>query len=464
MKTLKNLIWMAALTLTAATWSACSNEDVPTAAEQPAQSRTFTVTTTLSPRDGGTRSTMTENVDGSISAEWEKNDEIWVGYYDTNGDYQNTTAVVTAVDPSTKAATIRVTLTDPSDNGNIEFKYPLSYYNRTKDPYNDQTGTLDDINDNFAAIEGPGLMHVSSSGVTIDPPSSMAPQMCIWKFSFTDGMTPITSDITSDITKLIIDFPENNQTYTVTPSSLSDIYVAMYGSGFSTPKSICITAVTATEVYRKAAASVTLATGKTYTSPDLALKKAEVGKVLGADGNIYDNAAATPGGNTAVAMIAYVGNDAEASPSNTAFKNGLALALEDVSDTKAWCSQKAEICLGTQYNSGTKFNDLAGIDNTDALVNHTGHTHAAASAARGYNSGTHPAGTSAWFLPSAGQWDKMAAGSYANLRTNAGLGNDFYWSSTESMAGYAWSLNTSRGNWLDDDKDRDHKVRACLAF
>ena len=463
---MKNLIWMAALALTAATWSACSNDDEPTAAEQSAQSRTYTVTTTLSPRNGAaTRSKMTD-VGGTtgITAEWEVGDQIWVGYYQVGGDYQNTTAVVTAVDPSTKAATIRVTLTNPNNDGNIYFGYPYSYYAKTKDPYTDQTGTLADINANFAGIEGSGVMNVSSSGVTIVPPSSMAPQMCIWKFSFTDGTTPITSDITSDITKLVINIPENNQTYIVTPSSLSDIYVAMYGYGFSTPKSICITAVTATGVYRKAAASVTLAAGKTYTTTGFALKKAEVGKVLGADGNIYDNAAATPGGNTAVAKICYVGNDAETSPTNTAFKNGLALALEDVSDTKTWCSQTSVTCLGTQYDNSTKFNDLAGIANTDELVNNTGHTHAAASAARNYNSGTHPAGTSAWFLPSAGQWDKMAAGSYANLRTNAGLGNDFYWSSTESMAGYAWSLNTSRGNWLDDDKDRDHKVRACLAF
>ena len=455
---------MAALALTAATWSACSNDDEPTAAEQSAQSRTYTVTTTLSPRNGAaTRSTMTDNGDGSISAEWQKDDQIWVGYYQVGGDYQKTTAVVTAVDPSTKAATIRVTLTNPQDDGNIYFGYPYSYYAETKNPATDQTGTLADINANFAGIEGSGQMHVSSSGVTIDPPSSMAPRMCIWKFTFTSG----TSNITSDITKLVINIPENNQTYTVTPSSQSPIYVAMYGSGFSTPKSICITAVTATGVYRKAAASVTLAAGKTYTTTGFALKKAEVGKVLGADGNIYDNAAATPGGNTAVAKICYVGNDAETSPSNTAFKNGLALALEDVSDTKTWCSQTSVTCLGTQYDNSTKFNDLAGIANTDALVGHNSHTHNAASAARNYNSGTHPAGTSAWFLPSAGQWDKMIGSTGLGLSNLGLVANVSYWSSTEDGASSAWGFGSNDGYWATSGSGKGAvtiRVRACLAF
>ena len=309
---------MAALALTAATWSACSNDDEPTAAEQPAQSRTYTVTTTLSPRNGAaTRSKMTD-VGGTtgITAEWQKDDQIWVGYYQDGGDYQNTTAVVTAVDPSTKAATIRVTLTNPQDNGNIYFGYPYSYYAKTKNPNTDQTG------------------------VTIDPPSSMAPRMCIWKFTFTHG----TSNITSDITKLVINIPENNQTYTVSPSSQSPIYVAMYGDGFSTPKSISITANTSTGVYRKVAASVTLAAGKTYTTTSLALTSSavvnavpgDIGSVIGADGNIYPNAnIATTFGTTARAMIAYVGSASDCA-------HGLAIQLNGSPETKKWADNQAK--------------------------------------------------------------------------------------------------------------------------
>ena len=152
-----------------------------------------------------------------------------------------------------------------------------------------------------------------------------------------------------------------------------------------------------------------------------------------------------------------MGNDAETS---TTYNHGLALALENVSGAKVWCYQTDATCLGTQYDGGTKINDLSGIANTDALVNHTGHTHDAASAARGYNSGTHPEGTSAWFLPSVGQWDKMvtAVGDYWKL----GLSPGNYWSSTEVDAGNAWSVNG--GSWSTDIKHYNHSVRACLAF
>ncbi len=185
-----------------------------------------------------------------------------------------------------------------------------------------------------------------------------------------------------------------------------------------------------------------------------------VGQIIGSDGKNYDANATLPDGVTAVAMIAYVGNDAETS---TTYNHGLALALEDVSDTKTWCSQTDATCLGTQYDSN-KFEDLAGIANTDALVNHTGHTHDAANAARGYNGGTHPTGTSAWFLPSAGQWDKMATAAIGNLKTNAGLQGN-YWSSTERTARGAWYFDSGgSGSWASSYKYDGRLVRACLAF
>lgn len=213
--------------------------------------------------------------------------------------------------------------------------------------------------------------------------------------------------------------------------------------------------------------------GKVYNvKPAQSLTLASVtgshlGWLVGSDGKAYEQTKGyLPIGVTAVAMIAYVGNDAETSPTNTAFKNGLALALEDVSEKKTWSSQKSATCLGTQYDSDTKFNDLAGIDNTDALVNHTGHTHDAASAARGYNSGTHPAGTSAWFLPSAGQWDKMIGSTGLGLSNLGLLANVSYWSSTEDGASRAWGFNSYNGYWANSGSDKDvvFQVRACLAF
>ena len=197
----------------------------------------------------------------------------------------------------------------------------------------------------------------------------------------------------------------------------------------------------------------------------------DIGKIIGADGKIYaTKEAAEAAGITAVAMIAYVGNDAE---TNSTYKHGLALALKDVSGTKTWCSKYDATCLSTQYSSESAAkDDMAGLANTDALVYHSSHTHAAATAARNYQyadsvaEGVHPLVTSAWFLPSAGQWYKMAtaAGGYANLKINAELQSDYYWSSSEVDAYFAWGFYADGGVWLYDVKGVDNLVRPCLAF
>ena len=273
-----------------------------------------------------------------------------------------------------------------------------------------------------------------------------------WTFTMTDGNVELDIEYYSAHPVTIDDDNKDAANWSATPTEQSvGQNVTLQYTGRKKIKRITIVPAPTTRTAAEATAE-------------------DIGKLIGADGNIYDDAAAaTAASTTAVAMIAYVGNDAETS---TTYNHGLALALGDVSDTKNWCSQTEATCLGTghQFDSeaGAK-GDMAGIDNTDALVNNTGHAHDAASAARGYNSGTHPTGTSAWFLPSAGQWDKMAAaaGSYANLIANAGLQGGWsaaYWSSTEGGAEYAWFFDSSQGKLDGYSKDEEFRVRACLAF
>ncbi len=349
MKTMDHIFGMAAIALTAATLLSCSNKDELAPAPQ---ARTYTLTTTLSPKGGvETRSSMTDNGDGSISAAWEVGDQIWVLYTNIGDAPEETTATVTAVDPSTKAATIRVTLTNPKNGGSITFGYPAGFFNDPKNPCIAQTGTLDDINANFAAISGTETMFVFDSEVTL-PDVTMMPAMCIWKFSFTDG----TDDITSAVTKLVVDFPANSMTYAVTPTSLDNIYVAMYGDIIN-GQPVSVIAQTDLGVYRKTAASVTLASGTTYTSTGLELTSAaitnavadDIGKLVGADGNIFPNAdIATAFGTSGVAMIGYVGDVSDCT-------HGVAVALDDekgkakmeLSAATAACAEKDAVPDGT---------------------------------------------------------------------------------------------------------------------
>ena len=198
---------------------------------------------------------------------------------------------------------------------------------------------------------------------------------------------------------------------------------------------------------------------------DKTLEMATLGDVILADGTF---AVSTTAG-TKVAMIAYVGSDA-CEAGDAPYNHGLALALKDESSvTRNWGLTDV-ICLGTQFDDSGKFNDLAGISNTTTLFG-DGHTHVAAIAARqfqyndGVAAGTHPDGTSAWFLPSAGQWNKMvtAAGDYTTLKTNANLQTQ-YWSSTEVDASAVWCISTDEGSWSGIGKGSLYRVRACLAF
>ena len=198
---------------------------------------------------------------------------------------------------------------------------------------------------------------------------------------------------------------------------------------------------------------------------DKTLTMATLGDMILDDGTF----AASSSAGTKVAMIAYVGSDA-CEAGDAPYNHGLALALSDASTYAKWCEQNTGVCLVSQKNSAAEAQgDMAGIANTDYLINHAGsHTHAAASAARGYNSGTHPTGTTEWFLPSAGQWKKIIdAYGLTNLKTDAGDYNGMsgdYYLSTERTALQAWGFDFSYGNSLVIDKTITKNVRSCLAF
>ena len=468
---------MAALLVVGAIMTGCSSDDNIDNPQQPAnKDNGVTLTATVS-LDGGA-GTRAITPGGTAADPWtktfESTNKIAVIYQNGDGTQKAESGTLTLSADGTKA-TFTVSLTSPTSNSAIRYIYPASMAKTpattatiTDDAatidysgiFSSQKGDLTSLGTNYdlAVFDG------SLSGTDLPASATLTNPLAICKFTLKkDGSSAITSIVNS------LTISDGTNVYAVAPSGLDAIYVAMKPASGK----IAFTArTTDSKTYFKTATGTSLAASTLYTNITVgSMVELTLGKVFCSDGSVYaDASAATTAGKTPVAKIAYLGNDAETSPTNTAFKNGLALALEDVSSTKTWCSQNSVTCLGTghQFDSeaGAK-GDMAGIDNTDALVNNTGHTHAAASSARGYNSGTHPTGTSAWFLPSAGQWDKMAiaAGSYADLKTNTGLQESaHYWSSTEGGAEYAWFFDCNGGDLSDYAKDNDFQVRACLAF
>lgn len=460
---------MAALLVVGAIMTGCSNDDNIDNPQLPANSDNIVTMTATVSLDGGA---ATRAIDGTTGAKtFETGKQIAVIY--KNKSNQTVKAVSADFTPLTDAtkATFTVTLTNPASNSAIRYIYPATM---AKDVVEDATITDDDATIDYSGILGSqdgtlatlanydlAVKDAALSDTDLPASVTLTNPLAICKFTLTDGSSAITSNVTS------LNVSDGTNTYHVTPSGLSEIYVAMKPVA---SHNIAFTAATGSKTYFKTTASdQTLAASTLYNNISVSMVELAVGKLIGADGNIYaDAAAASTAGTTALAKIAYLGSDAE---TNTTYNHGLALALEDVSSTQTWCSQYSETCLGTghQYdNASAAKTDMAGIANTDALVGHGSHTHAAASAARNYKytstatAGAHPTGTSAWFLPSAGQWDKMATavGGYNQLD----LQSDVYWSSSERGADYAWLFLSGDGDWNFGYKENVYLVRACLAF
>ena len=478
MKLNKIFLSMAALVFVGAMTAGCSGDDLTAETPQLPDTAGGTVVTkvTVSLDEHASTRALAANGTKTFAA----GDKIAVIYKNTAGETMKAeSAALNSFDIlSSNSAKFSVTLTNPQASTPVRYIYPAamavapiatdaaiddaSTIDYTK--LATQDGTLTKLGSDFDLAVFDGTMTAQA----VLPAAELKNPLTIGKFTIENSGG---TDITNTITKLTIS--DGTNTYTVNPATLSNIYVAM--KPIISSQTIVVQATDGTTHYVKTVTGKTLAKNNITPvnvtmfagTPASSAAAADKGKFLGADGFIYaDAAAATATGTTLVALICYVGDDAETSASNTAYKHGLALALTDASTSAKWCSQTSETCLATQYISSYR-EDMAGIANTDALIAHGSHTHAAASMARNYNSGTHPIGTSAWFLPSSGQWNKMitTAGDYTTLGSNANL-QGWYWSSTESGVRNIWiyAFTDYGGGCVGDPKDSDNHVRSALAF
>jgi hypothetical protein len=229
----------------------------------------------------------------------------------------------------------------------------------------------------------------------------------------------------------------------------------------------------------------------------------DIGKIVGADGKIYDNAtAALDAGTTAAAIIAYVGSAGSVDASSASYK-GLAIAMSDAnsSSTCAWYTDHSGSCVSRSDDIATAITYKNGIECTNTLVNSngtgvtttcSGHYHAAAIAARNNNGIAAPTGTSDWFLPSLGQWNLIVQGlatkktgsavttnlsestnsTYYSFNLNSvitdvggtGFRSALYGSSSEYDAWSSWHMHFAYGSAGCTDKSGGKYVRSVIAF
>ncbi len=220
--------------------------------------------------------------------------------------------------------------------------------------------------------------------------------------------------------------------------------------------------------------STKVSAGKTYdigrnadpARPFADITTGDLGKVIGANGKIYaDAAAATDAGTSAVAMIVYVGSDnSESAPYN----HGLALALSDAMRTYPCVWKKSNTKAGhTMQTNSKKFTSESGLQYN---ATHNTSEYLAFLAAIANNGTTSPAGCSSWFLASCYQWTKILnANGISKLLTTAngfnGMGSAcHYWTSSERDADGAWYYSFPDACFASDSKSYKFQVRSCLAF
>lgn len=473
MKKTFRFLSMAALLVVGAIIIGCSSDDNIDNPQQPTnKDNVVTLTATVSfEANAGTRA-----IDGASGAKtFESGKQIAVFYEDASGNLQKAESTDFTPTGDNTTATFTVTLSTPKSGGKIRYIYPASMakalpssptaYTADDDATIDYSGLLGCQDGTLATLANYDLAVKDATLSGTDQPASatLTNPLAICKFTLKNGSTGITSSVT----KLTI--CDCTNTYVVTPSSLSEIYVAMKPV---TNGNIAFSAnTTGSKTYFKTKTGATLAASTLYTDITVSMVDAAklivspaVGQVIGNDGKNYaDAAAATSASAIAVAKIVYVGSDnGEAAPYN----HGLALALSDANGGSGCKWSTSSTKVHTYNPSSDSFDSESGLQ---YIAIQNSDTYPAFKAAIANNGTSAPTGCSSWFLASGYQWKKMigAAGlSNLGLQEN---GSARYWSSTERYAYNAWRFDAWRSSssnrfWGDSSKDIDRPVRACLAF
>lgn len=257
MKTIMNYIRMAAATMMVAALGACSSDDLAVQESPVQQSKVVTLTATLAPKDNVSTTRALSDEGTYLHSTWAVGDELYVSYIDNNSANQSAKGRVTSLDGD--KATVTVDLLDPKDASSINFAYPYSLATDVKDLKLDQIGTLTDLAANFDSFDGDGTLSVSGTVATLPTDVTWTRNTSVWKLKFKVG----ESDITNTITKLNINVGNGAKEFEVTPSSLSEIYLALDNVDNS---NVTITAATPTGIYSATSSGTTLEPGNFYSS------------------------------------------------------------------------------------------------------------------------------------------------------------------------------------------------------
>ena len=487
---------MAALAFLGAMTVGCSGDDLTAETPQFPDTAGGTVVTkvTVSLDEHASTRALTE---AGVKT-FEEGDKIAVIYKNKAGETvkaESDPLQATNLHDAKKTASFSVTLTNPKASTPVRYIYPASMAAddvSATTPDNDatikwtnlatQSGDFAFISEHVDLAVFDGTMTAQSN---LPEPAPLKNQLTVGAFTIENSAT--NDNITENVKKLIVN--DGTNTYTLEGGWGTVIFVAM--KPISKTQTVTIKAITADNKFIKSVTNKELAKNTKYdidvsmtarypfAATDTKLSSEDIGSVIGADGNIYLNAAAATAASpatTAVAMITYVGS----ATGETSFTHGLALALSDSDANDGYFYWKTE-----QSDAGhiwqtdrNNFTSESGLQYNSFTPGHNTDTYPAFKAAMANNGTTKPTNCSDWFLPTAYQWNQMidacknvlgTKNSYEDLRDGFnGVGGTNmvgeYWSSTEDGTNTAWSYRFNLGYWASPPKTSYCIVRSALAF
>lgn len=256
MKKIITLLSMAALIVMGAMITSCNKMEEAGSGHRVNPDGSITYTTTLH-MGASTKTVISEGGAHTFKA----GDQIAVIYSNGTNTVKATSAALIGKDVDifndNRSARFTLTLTEPFAGSEITYVYPASMVEDNGsinyDAFGTQDGTLTYLANNLDYCRASG----SWDGTGDLPTRTLVNQITIGKFTLESGSTPITSSVTS------MTVSDGTNSYAVTPSSLSAIWVAMTPI---TAGTVTITANTSTAFYtnKNSISGKTLSAGNIY--------------------------------------------------------------------------------------------------------------------------------------------------------------------------------------------------------
>ena len=402
MKTYK-MISMAALVLALA---ACTSEETaPTQPETNGKGIPFSATIST----GASTRSVTENAtDQKLETAWTVDEQVALIHNDVVDVMK-----VSAIDETTKTATITGSITGSPANGDeVTVVYPASAVdNDTKAVKADllaaQDGTLATISSDLDLCQSSGAKLKVGAGIaSLDGTVKLAPQVAIVKFSLSDG-----SDALATKSFVIKDGDDNVLTTVTAASEQSDLFVAMAPATGATYQ---FSAVVNDFYWLYSKTGVTLSAGTYYKSPitltiskkagEISYATASIDKTFGDDN--FTNELTKTGDGT----VTYESSNTAVAEVNSSTGE---VTIKGAGETTI----KATVADGPTYTYAiTEATYTLTVAKATMTVTATGFTGTYDGSAHGITV-TAPTDATVKYGTSAGTYDKTASPTYTNADT-----------------------------------------------